>query len=253
MAFGSIPESTLLTLALDTQHAWQAFPKQCLHDLDNIRLADLKPAARKAGVDAVFELSNIIVEGHASETRTGHPPRGLQIELSDGRHYTNTLVMANLGYHQLKANPGLWAYKIRGGRSSEVFEIDNIKGGGAVGSALNSSINHILVTSFEGVTLIPQFRRKPGMDGVDLLDENAEQTSGNIKAKATEVLSKWRSQYVIMRYEDSQPIVDTPSCAALAEFKPSSARTMPELPKVQWRRGRPISTSSRLHQGYYTR
>jgi UDP-glucose:glycoprotein glucosyltransferase len=40
----------------------------------------------------------------------GSPAVGLQINLGDHQrsHVTDTTVMANLGYFQLKANPGLW-------------------------------------------------------------------------------------------------------------------------------------------------
>lgn len=190
--FHSIPQSTLLTLALDTQHAWQAFPKESIHDLDNIRLSDLKPSAREKGVEAMFELSNIIVEGHARESRTGQPPRGLQLVLNDGSHSTNTLVMANLGYHQLKANPGLWRYSIRSGRSAEVFELDEIEGKGAAGPTQDGQAQQILLTTFEGVTIFPKFGRKAGMEEVDLLDDGPARPNADIKHKATEVLSGFK-------------------------------------------------------------
>lgn len=40
----------------------------------------------------------------------GSPAVGLQINLGNHQqsHITDTTVMANLGYFQLKANPGLW-------------------------------------------------------------------------------------------------------------------------------------------------
>jgi UDP-glucose:glycoprotein glucosyltransferase len=179
--FEGIPQTTLLTLAMDTPGSWQAFPKQSVHDLDNIRLSDLKPSARTKGVDALFELSNIIVEGHARESKTGMPPRGLQIVLSKNEESYNTLVMANLGYHQLKANPGVWNFTIREGRSSEVFELQSLAMTG------NDSNNTIAVTSFEGVTVFPRLGRLPGMEGVDLLDEEALDT-GSAKQKAAEAL-----------------------------------------------------------------
>lgn len=187
--FHSVPQSTLLTLALDTQHPWQAFPKESVHDLDNIRLSDLKPSMQEKGVEATFELSNIIVEGHARESRTLAPPRGLQLDLSNGNDTTNTLVMANLGYHQLKANPGLWKYSIRPGRSAEVFELDQVEGEGAAGFTADGKAQQILLTTFEGVTIFPKFARKPGMDDVDLLDDDAKDTAHKVKEKASEALS----------------------------------------------------------------
>lgn len=35
----------------------------------------------------------------------------------------DTIVMANLGYFQLKANPGAWLLKLRHGRSSDIYSI----------------------------------------------------------------------------------------------------------------------------------
>lgn len=165
-----------------------------MHDLDNIRLSDLKPSARQKGVEATFELSNIIVEGHARETRSQAPPRGLQLVLSDGAHSTNTLVMANLGYHQLKANPGLWNYSIRPGRSSEVFELDEIKGTGAAGPTPDGTGHQILLTTFEGVTIFPRFSRKPGMEEVDLLDDDTQDLHQVAKTKAAEALSGMKNR-----------------------------------------------------------
>jgi UDP-glucose:glycoprotein glucosyltransferase len=113
----------------------------------------------------------------------------LQLILSDGVHSTNTLVMANLGYYQLKANPGLWSYSIRSGRSSEVFELEEIEGSGAAGPTVDGQAYQILLTTFEGVTIFPKFGRKPGMEEVDLLDDDAEKAPINVKHKAAEALS----------------------------------------------------------------
>ena len=35
----------------------------------------------------------------------------------------DTIVMANLGYFQLKAAPGAWMLRLREGRSSEIYTI----------------------------------------------------------------------------------------------------------------------------------
>lgn len=192
LLFEDVPPSTLLTLAMDVQSSWQAFPKESIHDLDNIRLSDLKPSRREAGVDALFQLDNIIVEGHAREALSGVPPRGLQLQLVDEvdpNTSTNTLVMANLGYHQLKANPGIWQYSIRVGRSSEVFELDVSSIGGT---------SQIAVTSFEGVTIFPKFTRKSGMEGIDLLNEDEEAVKPvELRQKAADLVGGIRNRSVL--------------------------------------------------------
>lgn len=72
-----------------------------------------------------FELEYLLLEGHAWDNTLGTPPRGLQLVLGtkDNPEAKDTIVMANLGYFQLKANPGAWILRLRPGRSEEIYEI----------------------------------------------------------------------------------------------------------------------------------
>jgi hypothetical protein len=72
-----------------------------------------------------FELEYLLLEGHCFETTMGNPPRGLQITLGTETQpvVVDTIVMANLGYFQLKANPGAWILRLRQGRSADIFDI----------------------------------------------------------------------------------------------------------------------------------
>lgn len=72
-----------------------------------------------------FELEYLLLEGHCFESTMGNPPRGLQITLGSESEpvQMDTIVMANLGYFQLKANPGAWILRLRQGRSSDIFDI----------------------------------------------------------------------------------------------------------------------------------
>lgn len=152
-----MPRSILLTLGLHTHSSWLAFPSESIHDLDNIRLSDV---GADTDVESVFTLERITVEAHCSDmSNNGSPPRGLQLVLrsEDGDVADSSIVMANLGYIQLKANPGLYTLEIRRqGRGNEVF-------------TLQSSAD-VAVTTFEGTVLLPEFVRKSGMEVVDLLD-----------------------------------------------------------------------------------
>lgn len=76
-------------------------------------------------VHSEFELEYLLLEGHAWDTSLGTPPRGLQLVLGtrDKPETMDTIVMANLGYFQLKANPGAWILRLRPGRSDEIYEI----------------------------------------------------------------------------------------------------------------------------------
>ncbi len=70
--------------------------------------------------------------------------------------------MANLGYFQLKAGPGVWNLAIRKGRSDDVYQLDEIPG---------MKETAIIVDSFEGITLFPKVSKKPGMADADVLEE----------------------------------------------------------------------------------
>lgn len=72
-----------------------------------------------------YELEYLLVEGHCFEAITSSPPRGLQITLGTEHQpvIVDTIVMANLGYFQLKANPGAWLLRLRQGRSADIYDI----------------------------------------------------------------------------------------------------------------------------------
>ena len=63
--------------------------------------------------------------GHCYDGDSGQPPRGLQFTLgtSSKTVMVDTIVMANLGYFQLKANPGVWVLRLREGRSADIYGI----------------------------------------------------------------------------------------------------------------------------------
>lgn len=180
VTFKGLPEDTLFTFAMDVQRSWLAFPKSSIHDLDNIRLGDLSQSSRAEGVKAIFELESIIVEGHARDMPSGQPPRGLQLELqslvsgdaSGVPTAVDTICMSNLGYFQLKANPGPWRLAIREGRSSEVYEVESIGSDGWKSGSIYDTGDALAVATLEGLTIFPRFRRRPGMESAELLDES---------------------------------------------------------------------------------
>jgi len=59
------------------------------------------PIEHTVTVPIVYDLCTV---GHCFEAGTGNPPRGLQLTLGSksNPNYTDTIVMANLGYLQLK-------------------------------------------------------------------------------------------------------------------------------------------------------
>lgn len=63
--------------------------------------------------------------GQCYDAGSGQPVPGLELVLgtpSQPECY-DTIVMANLGYFQLKASPGAWTLQIRKGRSDDLYTI----------------------------------------------------------------------------------------------------------------------------------
>ncbi|KAI7903194.1 UDP-glucose:glycoprotein glucosyltransferase-domain-containing protein [Cokeromyces recurvatus] len=179
--FADLPVEPLYTLGVDTTNAWHVTVREANMDLDNILLTSLK---EENSVSAVYELENILLEGHCLDSANRSPPRGLEIEITSPSNQTrkDTLVMANLGYFQLKALPGVWDLGLREGRSSSIYTIEDIGTKGkwnweaaGKGVAYTSSL---AITSFEGLTVMPLVHKNPGMESEDIL-ESGEHKKNN--------------------------------------------------------------------------
>ncbi|KAL8951109.1 MAG: hypothetical protein Q9222_002881, partial [Ikaeria aurantiellina] len=181
--FEGVPKEALLNLGLDVPPAWLVAPKESIHDLDNIKLASLKDGTN---VDAIYELENILIEGHSRDVTPGPPPRGVQLVLGTEKdpHSADTIIMANLGYFQFKANPGYWKIQLQSGRSSQLFNIDSAGQKGYSPQPGDESTDIALI-SFQGKTLYPRLSRQPGREEDDVLEEQ-NGTAG----KAMDYLSK---------------------------------------------------------------
>ncbi|KAG8445575.1 hypothetical protein GDO86_010376 [Hymenochirus boettgeri] len=123
--FLDMPQSPLFTLNLNTPESWMVESVRTPYDLDNIYLEEVDSV-----VAAEFELEYLLLEGHCFDVSTGQPPRGLQFTLGTSRDpvVVDTIVMANLGYFQLKANPGAWILRLRKGRSEDIYNIYSHEG-----------------------------------------------------------------------------------------------------------------------------
>ncbi|CAG8627822.1 448_t:CDS:10, partial [Ambispora leptoticha] len=169
--FNGLPEDPLLTLGMDTIQAWLVTPLSSIHDLDNIKLKNLDISNTKRGVESIFELKNLLIEGHARDITSNKPPGGLQLVLGTKSNPTlvDTIVMANLGYFQLKANPGVWSLGLREGRSTEIFEIESVGSEGWYSRTVDEIGSFIFVYSFEGGLIYPRVKRKPGKEHEEIL------------------------------------------------------------------------------------
>ncbi|KAF2457381.1 UDP-glucose:Glyco protein glucosyltransferase-domain-containing protein [Lineolata rhizophorae] len=180
--FDGLPAETLLTMGMDVPSNWLVAPRESIHDLDNIKLGALRAYS---SIDAIYELEHILIEGHARDFTLRKAPRGAELVLGTQKDpaVTDTIIMANLGYFQFKANPGVFNLALRPGRSSEVYKMDST---GLTGQHRGAS--DICLTSFQGVTLFPRLSRQPGMEKEDVLEPS---TAGSAAVDiADSVLSK---------------------------------------------------------------
>jgi UDP-glucose:glycoprotein glucosyltransferase len=156
---------------MDVPTAWLVRPREALYDLDNIQLGKLFPG--DTSVDAIFDLDYLVVEGHARDETSNGAPRGVQIQLitRDGTPIDDTQVVANLGYFQFKAKPGVFQLEIRQGRGRKLYKLVSAGNEGWQSATVEEIGSEITLTSFEGLTLYPRLSRLPGMEREDVLEE----------------------------------------------------------------------------------
>uniref|UniRef100_A0A668ADA9 UDP-glucose ceramide glucosyltransferase-like 1 n=1 Tax=Myripristis murdjan TaxID=586833 RepID=A0A668ADA9_9TELE len=162
--FMELPESPLLTLNMITPESWMVEAVRSPYDLDNIHLGV---------VTAEYELEHLLLEGHCFDLSTGQPPRGLQFTLgmSQDPLMHDTIVMANLGYFQLKANPGAWILKLRKGRSEDIYQILAHDG---TDSPADAGDVVVVLNSFHSKIIKVRVQKKADKINEDLLSEATE-------------------------------------------------------------------------------
>ena len=167
LTFDSLPGSPIYTLGMDTPPAWIVSPESSRLDLDNLMLGNIQDP-----VQVTFDLKQLLIEGHARESNNA-PPRGLQLQLlgRDKDVVSDTQVMANLGYMQFKATPRMYDLAIRPGRGTEVYNLESVGSEGWDSLGVNVTGTRVALASFEGVTLLPRFTRKKGMEMENVLSE----------------------------------------------------------------------------------
>ncbi|KAI4906206.1 hypothetical protein J4E90_010789 [Alternaria incomplexa] len=187
--FYGIPKEALLNLGMDVPPSWLVAPKESVYDLDNIKLSTI-PAG--TDVTAVYELENILIEGHSRDTTNGgQPPRGAEVVLATDRdpHFADTIIMANLGYFQFKATPGFYNIQLKSGRSQEVFSLDSA-GPISWAPVLGDETTEIALMSFQGATIFPRLSRKPGHEETDVLAPE-ESLASELVGKSAQKVNKF--------------------------------------------------------------
>ena len=185
--FASLPPQRTLTLGIHVPPPWLVTCAVAPYDLDNLRLEDLGDSR---GFTTAFELEHILISGHAREEGAREPPRGAQLLLHPSGE--GTVVMSNLGYFQLKASPGLHALSLAPGRSASVFSIAGVAdaepspGRPSLAAVLEGRLNAglseqsdasaaaVALGDFGGRLLRLRLRRRPGMEGEDVLKRTGE-------------------------------------------------------------------------------
>ncbi|KAM4859808.1 UDP-glucose:glycoprotein glucosyltransferase 2 isoform 2-T2 [Thomomys bottae] len=165
--FLDIPESPLLTLNMITPENWLVETVHSNCDLDNIHLKDIESIAT-----AEYELEHLLLEGHCFDT-VEQAPRGLQFTLGTRNKpaLVDTIVMANLGYFQLKANPGAWILKLRQGKSEDIYQIVRHEG---TDSQPDLGDVIVVLNSFRNKIMKIQVQKKPDKMKEDILIDKHE-------------------------------------------------------------------------------
>ncbi|CAL5438882.1 unnamed protein product [Camellia sinensis] len=192
--FANMPLSKTLTMNLDVPEPWLVEPVIAVHDLDNILLENLGDLRT---LQAVFELEALVLTGHCSE-KDHDPPQGLQLILGtlSTPHLVDTIVMANLGYWQMKVSPGVWYLQLAPGRSSELYVLKD--GDGSQGM---TSSKHITINDLRGKLVHLEVVKKKGKEREKLLvssdDDSHSQgkKKGNQKGWNSNIL-KWASGFI---------------------------------------------------------
>ncbi|KAL6707789.1 killer toxin resistant protein [Coniothyrium glycines] len=187
--FSGIPKEALLNLGMDIPPSWLVAPEESIHDLDNIKLSSLSAGS---DINAIYGLESILIEGHSRDTSNGNqPPRGAEVVLGTEKdpHTADTIIMANLGYFQFKANPGFYNIQLKSGRSQEVFKLDSV---GPKGWAIQpgDETSEIALMSFQGATIFPRLSRKPGQEEADVLAPE-ESLASEIVGKGSQKVNKF--------------------------------------------------------------
>ncbi|XP_058455757.1 UDP-glucose:glycoprotein glucosyltransferase [Malaya genurostris] len=170
--FIGLPANPLLTQSLNVPENWLVEVVRSVYDLDNIKLSEIN-----GPVHSEYELEYLLIEGHCFDTTTGSPPRGLQITLGTEQQpiIVDTIVMANLGYFQLKANPGAWILRLRHGKSADIYDITSADGPNV---AHSNDGTRVLLSSLKSHVLKLRVTKKTGKANADLLSDDKDSGGG---------------------------------------------------------------------------
>uniref|UniRef100_A0A2K6LNW1 UDP-glucose ceramide glucosyltransferase-like 1 n=1 Tax=Rhinopithecus bieti TaxID=61621 RepID=A0A2K6LNW1_RHIBE len=148
-----------------------------LESFTNTRNNHILPPQTEKTVTAEYELEYLLLEGHCFDKVTEQPPQGLQFTLGTKNKpvVVDTIVMANHGYFQLKANPGAWILRLHQGKSEDIYQII-----GHEGTDSQADLEDIIVVlnSFKSKILEVKVKKETGKIKEDILTDEDEKTKG---------------------------------------------------------------------------
>lgn len=173
LSFERLPQRNVLTVSVEPPRAWFVSSFMTNYDMDNVILDNV---SQDIDLFTEYRLVNLIVEGSCID-ETGRPPQGLKLILANEVGISvDTLVMANLGYFQLKVPvPGTWWLSLARGPSSKIFMLrsmemfkDNLR------TSFNADSNGRVAIPVESLSgaggILLHVIRRPGMEGKSVLD-----------------------------------------------------------------------------------
>ncbi|KAK8564297.1 hypothetical protein V6N12_036423 [Hibiscus sabdariffa] len=191
--FANMPLSKTLTMNLDVPEPWLVELVVAVHDLDNILLENLGDTRT---LQAVFELEALVLTGHCAEMDRD-PTRGLQLILGTKNtpHLVDTIVMANLGYWQMKVSPGVWYLQLAPGRSSELYVFVD---GGDNENQEKSLSKRITINDLRGKVVHLEVVKKKGKEQEKLLISSDDHGRSKEKGRNgwNSNILKWASGFI---------------------------------------------------------
>ena len=186
--FKMLPKQHILTTRIDAPEPWNIQASVSTQDIDNL-MCDNTMCGDTAGsvnTQITYKLKNILAAGQCFQVlysgKQMNPPNGLQLVLTlDNANRsvsTDTLVMQNLGYFQLQANPGLWKLSLAEGRATELYDIDS-----SYNIGRTEGEQYIAIKSFTDTLNKLVVRKKSGMDNIPLLQDSESDIKKGSKSK----------------------------------------------------------------------
>lgn len=172
--FTGLPVNSLLTQNIQVPENWLVEAVHSVYDLDNIKLSEIG-----GPVHSEYELEYLLLEGHCFDSNSGAPPRGLQVTLGTQKSpaIVDTIVMANLGYFQLKANPGVWELRLREGKSADIYDIGHAEGPNTIHQ---KQLTKVVINSLRSHVIKLRVTKKSGKQNADLLGDDEDDSKSGI-------------------------------------------------------------------------